>query len=226
MVAQAEGQPITATGPASPTHCVNPRCLRITRRLNGRGLCPKCATLPRASEFPLLASPPRSACLECRERHQIPGRRGLCCRCFGDLAIRTRYPKRFCVNSRQGECWAASDAEILAMPASPIGDYDTQPPAQPYREPKASAKVGVWLDNWQDVIKPLIDFELTPDTSPEAIAAVQREDIAQVLAKKPRATVEELSSLTVLPKWTVERRLAEIKLAKKAARRRKVKAPA
>lgn len=58
-----------------------------------------------------------------------------------------------------------------------------------------------------------VDFtELHPDTSPEAIATVQRADIAAVMRRRPRASPEEVSEIACLPVWVVRRRLGELGL--------------
>jgi hypothetical protein len=51
---------------------------------------------------------------------------------------------------------------------------------------------------------------LHESTSPEALAALHREEVAAFFARRPHATVEEASAALTLPVWNVARHLAAL----------------
>lgn len=129
---------------------------------------------------------------------------GLCHRCFFTPGVAELYPRR----DGAAPCEALSDAEILALPPTGIGDEDTPAPG-PYVEEPEKPRVGDWRDNWK---VPCGGFVLHPDTSPEAIHAAQLADVRDALAELgPGATAEEIGDRVCLPTWNVRRLLGELR---------------
>ena len=118
--------------------------------------------------------------------------RGLCNGCYYTPEVKELYP--------------VAQLHGLAMPVRPLGDEDAVP--GPYQPEPERPELGDWRDNWSTMPDA---WQLTPDTEPEAIAASQRGDVIEAMtAMGPTATVEQISDYTVLPVWTVRRRLDEL----------------
>jgi hypothetical protein len=100
---------------------------------------------------------------------------------------------------------ALTGAEILALPAPPIGDGDTPAPG-PYQPEPEPPRVGDWCGQWARAAGD--GFDLHPDTAPDAIRAAQLAAVAEAREKLgPGATVEEIAAEAVLPLWNVRRLL-------------------
>lgn len=151
----------------------------------------------------------RRICRHCR-KCAVTRPRGLCWVCYYTPGVKDAYEavqaKRSGLAGRFDQNQGLSDEEILAMPVRPLGDEDAIP--GPYQPEPERPKLGDWRDNWSTMPDA---WQLTPDTEPEAIAASQRGDVIEAMtAMGPTATVEQISDYTVLPVWTVQRRIQEI----------------
>ena len=150
----------------------------------------------------------RRICRHCR-KCAVTRPRGLCWVCYYTPGVKDLYAAQIPTSglaSRFGQDQGLTDAEILAMSVLPLGDEDAVP--GPYQPESERPKLGDWRDNWGTSPEA---WQLTPDTEPEAIAASQRGDVIEAMtAMGPTATVEQISDYTVLPVWTVQRRIEEI----------------
>lgn len=125
------------------------------------------------------------------------GRR-LCPECHGDRQVGPSLE----------ECERTIAEQLPTMPyeTDKRNHMDRQRPhkRKPLGPPKPAKQVyPVWrrLSSW-----------LTEDTSPEAIAAAQREAVAEAVRQLGgNATAEQISAAVILPVWSVKRRLKELK---------------
>jgi hypothetical protein len=137
--------------------------------------------------------------------------RGLCPKCHANPGVRAMYPVRAL---RRGDTshlrTGISEEECAALPPS-WGDEELPPPG-PYTPGPEEKKVGDWLH------APEVGrhgaFELHPETTPEAIAARQREDVREAVGRLRRKlgrepTAAEVSEEVVLPVWNCEQWMAE-----------------
>lgn len=136
--------------------------------------------------------------------------RGLCRRCYKNVAIRAQHPLRTLKKGDRrhiGE--GISDAEVLAMPPVLFGDGGPPPPAE-YTPPAEGRKIGDLAAQWAGV-GANGGYDLHPDTEPDAIRATHRAVVAEARERLgPTATAAEIGEDVTLPRWNVERVLAEL----------------
>lgn len=134
--------------------------------------------------------------------------------CYCDPAVRPLYPStsKFARHDARGpgsDDLGLTDEEMADIPVHPLGGEDPHPEREP--PPPEKSAVGDWCDAWAFAGDPSAGLVLTPDTEPDAIAAAQRGDVADAVARLgPGATAEQIADDVCLPVWSVRRRLDEI----------------